>query len=134
MLPPSTAEELNALGHGAISAAAVGLAGADDESVYAEAHKQSRVVVIENFSDFAAIAAQRLAYDDPCVPAVLVRKSDHPRGGALAHHLPRHLHLWAIQNPSPYPGPHWPLSLLLPLRWNLVAPYVVGELLTDFVD
>ncbi|MCY3863443.1 MAG: DUF5615 family PIN-like protein [bacterium] len=108
MLPPSTSEELNALGHDAISVSAVGLAGADDELVYAEALRQSRVVVTENFSDFAAIAAQRLANDDPCVPVVLVRKADHPRGGALAHHLARHLHQWAAQNPNPYPGTHWP--------------------------
>ena len=108
MLPPTTAEELNALGHDAISAAAAGLAGADDESVYAEALKQSRVVVTENFSDFAAIATHRLANDYPCTPVVLVRKADHPRGGALAHHLARHLHHWATQNPTPYPGPHWP--------------------------
>jgi len=108
MLPPSTAEELNALGHDAISVATAGLAGTDDEWVYAEALKQSRVVVTENFSDFAAIAAQRLANDDPCVPVVLVRKSDHPRGGALPHHLARHLHQWASENPNPYPGPHWP--------------------------
>ena len=108
MLPPATAEELNALGHDAISVAVAGLAGSDDESVYAEALKQSRVVVTENFSDFAAIAAQRLANDDPCVPVVLVRKANHPRGGALAHHLARHLHQWATQNPTPYPGPHWP--------------------------
>ncbi len=104
MLPPTTAEELNALGHDAISVAAVGLAGADDESVYAEALKQNRVVVTENFSDFAAIAAHRLPNDYPCTPVVLVRKTDHPRGGALAHHL----HQWATQNPTPYPGPHWP--------------------------
>ncbi len=108
MLPPTTAEELNALGHDAVNTAAAGLAGADDESVYAVALKQSRVVVTENFSDFAAIAAHRLANDYPCTPVVLVRKADHPRGGALAHHLARHLHHWATQNPTPYPGPHWP--------------------------
>jgi len=83
------------------------LASADDGSVYAEGVEQSRAVVTENCSDFAAITAQRLANDEPCVPVVLVRKSDHPRGGALAHHLARHLDQWAAQNPSPYPGPHW---------------------------
>lgn len=108
MLPPATAEELNALGHDAVGVAAVGLAGVDDESVYAEALKQNRVVVTENFSDFATIAGQRLANDDPCVPVVLVRKADHPRGGALAHHLANHLHQWATQNPTPYPSTHWP--------------------------
>ena len=108
MLPLATAEELNALGHDSISVAATGLAGAADESVYAEALKQSRVVVTENFSDFAAIVTHRLANGDPCVPVVLVRKANYPRGGALAHHLARHLHQWATQNPHPYPGHHWP--------------------------
>ena len=108
MLPPTTAEELNALGHDAVSVAAAGLAGADDETVYAEALRENRVVVTENFSDFSAIAGQRLASDDPCTPVVFVRKTDHPLGGGLPHHLARHLHQWATQNPTPYPGPHWP--------------------------
>lgn len=108
MLPPATAEELNALGHDALSVVASGLAGADDEFVYATALEQDRVMVTENFADFAAISAQRLASDDPCVPVVLVRKADHPHGGGLAHHLAHHLHQWAAQNPTPYPGPHWP--------------------------
>lgn len=108
MLPPATAGELDALGHDALSVAAVGLVGADDETVYAEALSQDRVVVTENAADFAAIVAQRLADDQPCVPVVLVRKADHTPGGALAHHLARHLHQWATRNPDPYPGPHWP--------------------------
>lgn len=108
MLPPTTAEELNALGHNAVSVAAAGLAGADDETVYAKAVRENRAVVTENFSDFSAIAAQRLASDDPCTSVVFVRKTDHPPGGGLAHHLARHLHQWATQNPTPYPGPHWP--------------------------
>ena len=108
MLPLATVGELDALGHDAVSAAAAGLGATDDESVYAQAVALNRVVVTENASDFAAIAAQRLANDEPCVPVVLVRKADHPRGGALAHHLAQHLHRWASRNPDPYPGPHWP--------------------------
>ena len=108
MLPPSIAGELNALGHDALCVADAGLAGEPDESVYAEALVQDRVVVTENASDFPAIVARRLANEQPCVPVVLVRKADHPRGGALAHHLARHLHGWATRNPAPYPGPHWP--------------------------
>lgn len=108
MLPPATAGELDALGHDALSVAEAGLAGAPDEGVYAEALAQGRVVVTENSSDFVAIVAQRLADEQPCMPVVLVRKADHPHGGALAHHLARHLHRWATHNPDPYPGPHWP--------------------------
>ena len=63
---------------------------------------------LENASDYAAMVAQRLAQDQPCVPVVLVRKADHPRGEALAHHLANRLHEWANRNPHPYAGPHWP--------------------------
>ena len=49
----------------------------------------------ENASDYAAIVALRLAQDRPCEPVALVRKADHPRGGALAHHLARRLHEWS---------------------------------------
>lgn len=108
MLPPAVAGELNALGHDAVSVAEAGLAGEPDESVYAEALAQGRVVATENASDFAAIVTHRLANEQPCVPVVLVRKADHPHGGALAHHLARRLHQWAQRNPDPYPGPYWP--------------------------
>ncbi len=108
MLPPAIAGELSASGHDALSVADTGLAGEPDETVYAEALAQDRVVVTENASDLAAIVAHRLANEQPCVPVVLVRKADHPQGGALAHHLARHLHQWATRNSDPYPGPHWP--------------------------
>lgn len=108
MLPPATAGELHTLGHDAVSVVAAGLAGSEDETVYALAVAQHRIVVTENVSDFAALVAQRLANDQPCVPVVLVRKADHPRQGGLAHHLARHLHQWADNNPDPYAGPHWP--------------------------
>ena len=108
MLPPAIASELNAMGHDAVSVAAAGLGGAPDDVVYAEALANDRVMVTENASDFAAIVAQRHANDEPCVPVVLVRKSDHPSGGALAHHLARSLNRWAASSPDPYPGPHWP--------------------------
>lgn len=108
MLPPAVAGELNALGHDALSVVVAGLAGTDDEALYAEAVAQGRIVVTENTSDFAALVAQRLANDQPCVPVVMVRKADHPRRGGLAHHLALNLHRWAADNPDPYPGPHWP--------------------------
>ena len=108
MLPPATADEVNALGHDALSVAAPGLAAATDEAVYAEALAQERMMVTENFADFAAIIAQCLADAEPCVPVVFVRKADHPQGGALAHHIASRLHRWADRNPDPCPGPHWP--------------------------
>ncbi len=108
MLPPAIASELSRLGHNALSVAEAGLSGAADDAVYAVALAQNRMVVTENASDYAAIVALRLAHGQPCVPVVLVRKADHSRGGALAHHLALRLHEWASRNLDPYPGPHWP--------------------------
>ena len=108
MLPPATAAELSVLGHDALSVTEAGLRGADDETVFAEAVTQDRVMVTENAADFAAIVANRLADNEPCVPVVVVRKADHPLGGALARHLAGCLHEWAEGNPDPYPGPYWP--------------------------
>lgn len=108
MLPPSIADQLNQRGHDAVGLAAAGLAETDDALVYAAAVEQGRVMVTENFADFSAVVTRRRASDEPCVPLVFVRKRDHPRRGALAPHLADHLHRWAIDNPDPYPGPHWP--------------------------
>jgi len=108
MLPPATAEELNAKGHDAVSVTDVHLAGSADDVVYALALEQQRVVVTENFADFARLAEDRLAALQPCVPIVFVRKQDLPGGGGLAVHLARHLDEWSADNPEPYPGPHWP--------------------------
>ncbi len=108
MLPPAVADHLHQLGHDALGVAAAGLAEADDAVIYAAAVEQDRVVVTENFADFSVIVTQRVAGDEPCVPVLFIRKRDFPRGGAFAPHLADHLHRWAIANPDPYPGPHWP--------------------------
>ncbi|MCY3617619.1 MAG: DUF5615 family PIN-like protein [Acidimicrobiaceae bacterium] len=108
MLPPATTAELTALGHEALSVVEAGLGGSDDAAVYETAVEQQRVVVTENFADFATITNDRLAAGAPCVPVVFVRKHQHPRGSALAPALARHLHEWSIANPNPYPGVHWP--------------------------
>ena len=108
MLSPATAEALSALGHDAVGVAAAGLGSCDDATVYAAATEQQRVMVTENFADFAGLVARRLANEEPCVPVVFVCKRDHPRGSALAAALARRLHRWAADNPEPYPGTHWP--------------------------
>lgn len=108
MLPPAAAAELTALGHEAISVAEAGLAGSDDVAVYEIAVEQQRVIVTQNFADFATISSDRVAAGAPCVPVVFVRKRQHARGSALAHALARHLHGWSVANPNPYPGVHWP--------------------------
>jgi predicted nuclease of predicted toxin-antitoxin system len=108
MLPPATAAGLNRLGHEASSVNDVGLAGASDDSVYDYAVSEGRVVVTENFADFARIVEQRHALEGPCVPVVFVRKRDFPRRGAPAVHLAQHLNGWAVSHPDPYPGVHGP--------------------------
>jgi predicted nuclease of predicted toxin-antitoxin system len=108
MLPPTTATELLALGHDASGARELNLAETADELILDVAVAELRVLVTENFSDFARLVEQRHARELPCVPVVFVRKRDFPRRGALASHLARHLHRWAEANPDPYPGVHWP--------------------------
>ena len=108
MLPRATAAGLNALEHDAIGVADAGLVGSDDATVYEVAVEQQRVVVTENFADFATIVKDRLAAGEPSVAVVFVRKRQHARGSALTPALARHLHQWATENPKPYPGFHRP--------------------------
>ncbi len=108
MLPPATAAELTEFGHEAVSVAQARLAGSEDATVYENAVEQRRVIVTENFADFAKITSDRIAAGAPCVPVVFVQKLRHPRGSALAPALARHLHRWSVANPNPYHGVHWP--------------------------
>ena len=108
MLPPATAAELTEFGHEAVSVAQAGPAGSEDATVYESAVEQRRVIVTENFADFAKITSDRIAAGAPCVPVVFVQKLRHPRGSALAPALARHLHRWSVANPNPYHGVHWP--------------------------
>ena len=108
MFPASTAEQLRALGHDAVAAREVDLAGVEDERVLAFAVADRRVMVTENFADFARLVELRQANEQPCVPVVFVRKRDLPKRGALATHLARRLDRWATRTPDPYPGLHWP--------------------------
>lgn len=108
MLPPATADELVALGHDALAVVTLGLAGAADGEVLQRAVDEDRVVVTENFADFATLVERRTAADEPVVPVVFVRKSALPAGPGLAFHLAEHLDAWARANPEPYAGVHWP--------------------------
>ena len=69
MLPPATAAELTALGHDALSVTEAGLGGSDDAAVHETAVEQQRVVVTENFADFATLTNDELTAGAPCVPA-----------------------------------------------------------------
>jgi predicted nuclease of predicted toxin-antitoxin system len=107
MLPPATCRLLASKGHDAISVSDAGLAGADDDRVFARAVQERRVLVTENFADYALILEQRLSRNQPCTPIVFVRKADLPRRGSLASHLANRLLRWARAHEHPYVGPHW---------------------------
>lgn len=108
MLPKGAADELELLGHDAISVLDVELAGAEDSAVFDFAVSERRIMVTENFADFAALVEQRRRADEPSVPVVFVRKAAFPSRGALRAHLAKHLHRWAEEHPEPYEGVHWP--------------------------
>jgi hypothetical protein len=108
MFSPAVAEALREKGHDAVAVFELEMQGAPDDEVFDRAVKENRVVVTENFADFAALVEGRQADDDPCTAVVFVRKSSFPAGGALPAHLAEHLDQWAEANPDPYEGLHWP--------------------------
>jgi len=108
MLPPRAAELLRDLGHDAVSVLALGLAATADEIVYDLAVRERRIMVTENFADYAIVLRERQVLGRACVPIVFVRKVDLPRRGALAGHLVERLVAWADANPEPSVGLHWP--------------------------
>jgi len=108
MYPPAAAAELGRLGHDARSVAGSALAGADDEHPYELAAGEDRVLVTENFADYALLVTRSLERSAPRGVVAFVRKSDLPSGTALGPALARRLDAWADANPSPPPGTHWP--------------------------
>jgi hypothetical protein len=108
MLPQAAARELEVLGHDAISVVDVDLRGVEDGDVFEYAAAERRIVVTENFADYATLVEQRQHRHEPCVPVVFVRKSAFSPGGALPSRLAEHSHAWALTNPEPFEGLHWP--------------------------
>jgi predicted nuclease of predicted toxin-antitoxin system len=108
MLPPLAAQELCRLGHDAVSVLDIGMGAVQDTDVIERAVQEDRLIVTENFADFARLLHQRQSADDRCVPIVFVRREDVPRRGALAVHLARRLNGWATTNPEPLIGLYWP--------------------------
>lgn len=97
MLPPRTADHLNAAGHDAVSPAMVGAHNLPDDVLVEIATEQRRVIVTENASDFAQVST---------CPVLFVRKSWWA-SRALATSLATSLDQWAGANPDPGPWPHW---------------------------
>jgi predicted nuclease of predicted toxin-antitoxin system len=108
MLPAATCRELDRRGHDAVSVYDAGLGGATDDDVFDFAVREERILVTENFADYALLVERRLTRSEPCVPVVFVRKSDLARRGGLATRLAKRLHDWAAASPDPYVGLHWP--------------------------
>ncbi|MEO8180852.1 MAG: DUF5615 family PIN-like protein [Deltaproteobacteria bacterium] len=108
MLPPTTCLQLVAWGHDAISVYEANLMGAEDALVFAFAVRDARIIVTENFADYALLFEQRLSRGETCVPVVFVRKADFPRRASIAARLAKHLHAWSRAHPEPYLGLHWP--------------------------
>jgi predicted nuclease of predicted toxin-antitoxin system len=107
MLPRATCKKLQDLGHDALSVQDAGLGGAEDERVFDFAVRDARLIVTENFADYAILLERRLSRGEPCVPVVFIRKSSFPQRGTLATRLARRLHEWSEENADPYVGPHW---------------------------
>lgn len=70
MLPPATADELDRLGHDAVAALRIEMGAADDVTVFEHAVTQRRVVVTENFADFAALLTDHQNRGEPSTPVV----------------------------------------------------------------
>jgi len=108
MLPRTLGQMLTEGGHDAVSVHDVELTGAPDDEIFSFAVVEDRIIVTENFGDFARLLEDRQSSDAPCIPVVFVRKSNFPKGGGLSLHLAKHLQKWAQDHPDPYVGAHWP--------------------------
>ncbi|MXX41866.1 MAG: hypothetical protein F4Z53_02315 [Acidimicrobiales bacterium] len=107
MLPHTTANILNELGHDAVSVVETELRSAADEEIYATAAEQDRVVVTEDRGDFGRILKQSLEAGDALVPVIVVRRTRLGRGGAMPTNLANALHRWSLETPEPLVGPHY---------------------------
>lgn len=85
----------------AVHVGEIGLLATEDARIATAARAQGRAVVTENVADFAA---------ERDVILVFVLKKNLPAGGAQAEALAKALDGWALANPDPYLGTHWPAS------------------------
>lgn len=100
MFPALAAKHLrDGFGHDAVHVTGLGLDGAADPEVAAVARAEQRALVTENVVDSAF---------EIDVVLVCVLKRNLPAGGGQAHGLAELLDRWAVENPRPYIGQHWP--------------------------
>jgi hypothetical protein len=97
MLPPGTAERLEPVGHDATTPAGLGAHNLPDDVLIQLAAAEDRVIVTENASDFAQVAA---------CPVLLVLKAWWP-SASLTTSLASALDRWAEANPQPGKWAHW---------------------------
>jgi hypothetical protein len=97
MLPPRTADLLDAAGHDAITPARLGAHNLPDDLLIQLAAAEDRVIITENARDFAGVGS---------CPVLLVRKSWWP-SDALAEKLATAVDRWATANGQPGPWAHW---------------------------
>jgi hypothetical protein len=91
MLPPRVADDLNEMGHDAVTPALIGAHNLPDDVLIELASVERRVIVTENASDFARVTT---------CPVLLVRKSWWP-AEALPSRMAAALDRWAAANADP---------------------------------
>lgn len=107
MLPRAAVDALNERGHEAVNVVDIDMRGASDDTVYATAVEQSRIVVTEDEDDFERVLMQAFAAGGPVVPIVVVRKARFGRGGSMPYRLAEALDRWSVENPEPFVGAHY---------------------------
>jgi predicted nuclease of predicted toxin-antitoxin system len=108
MFPVGAAEELRSAGHDAASVAELDLLATPDAEIFGRAVTDDRVIVTENFQDFATLLELRSTREERLFPVVFVRKSSLPKGARrMSHALAERLVRWCENNPEPYRHAHW---------------------------
>ena len=97
MLPPQVADQLNALGHDALSPASLGSPSLPDRVLIDIAASDARVIVTENISDFASVTRCTVLF---------VRKDWWPQA-ALVPRIAAAVDRWANIDPNPGPWAVW---------------------------
>ena len=110
MLPRAAVDALNERGHDAVSVVDIDLRTASDDSVYATAVEQARIVVTEDENDCERILKQAFATGDAVVPVDVVRKARLGRGGAAAQ-CPTGWPMPSTAGPSRIPNPSSVLTI-----------------------
>lgn len=98
MFPPGLCQRLEKHGHDAVHIRDRGVDARPDPEVATVAAREHRVLVTENVKDFNA---------ERDIVIVCVLKSRLPQQG-MEGHLAAMLDRWALANPDPYVGLHWP--------------------------